>query len=132
MPYGFLARVFGVLGKHALPVDLVATSHSSTAFTLDDSEDIEAVQAELSEFAEVEVTRKLATVTVVGHGLMEQPGTNALVFWAVERVAVHLISQASDVSLSFLVDEPEAADLVRKLHLTLIEFREEEVRRWIE
>ena len=32
LPYGFLARVFDILARHQLPVDLVATSHSSTAF----------------------------------------------------------------------------------------------------
>ncbi|MEE8146250.1 MAG: aspartate kinase, partial [Longimicrobiales bacterium] len=35
MAHGFLARVFAVLGAHQVPVDLVATSHSSTAFTID-------------------------------------------------------------------------------------------------
>jgi aspartate kinase len=121
LPYGFLARVFGVLAEHGLAVDLVATSHSSTAFTIDKNEEVGAVADALSEFAEVEVCDGLATVTVVGHGLMEEPGTNALVFWEVNRTPVHLISQASDVSLSFLVDDAAAADLVRRLHTALIE-----------
>jgi aspartate kinase len=121
LPYGFLARVFGVLAEHGLAVDLVATSHSSTAFTIDKNEEVGAVADALSEFAEVEVFDGLATVTVVGHGLMEEPGTNALVFWEVNRTPVHLISQASDVSLSFLVDDAAAADLVRRLHTALIE-----------
>jgi aspartate kinase len=121
LPYGFLARVFGVLARHGLPVDLVATSHSSTAFTIDRNEEVGVVAHELSDFAEVEVYDGLATVTVVGHGLMEEPGTNALVFWEVNRTPVHLISQASDVSLSFLVDEEAAPDLVRRLHTALIE-----------
>jgi aspartokinase len=84
--------------------------------------------AELSAFSDVEIGRGLATITVVGQGLMEQPGIDALVFWAVERTAVHLISQASDVSLSFLVSEKDAPDLVRKLHLTLIELRDADAR----
>ena len=46
----------------------------------------------------------------------------------VSRTQVHLISQASDVSLSFLVDEDRAADLVRRLHTSLIELRDEEGR----
>lgn len=123
LPYGFLANVFGVLSAHRTPVDLVATSHSSTAFTVDESEQLDAVVKDLSEFAEVEVRRGLATVTVVGHGLMQEPGMEALVFWAVEKTPVHLISQASDVSLSFLVDQEHAADVVRRLHTSLIELR---------
>ncbi|MFP3948234.1 MAG: aspartate kinase [Longimicrobiales bacterium] len=131
LPYGFLARVFDVLARHHLPVDLVATSHSSTAFTIDVSQNLEVVREELSDFAEVEILSGLATVTVVGRGLMAEPGTDALVFGAVKRTPVHLISQASDVSLSFVVDQTEAPALVRRLHLTLIEFRDEEKRAWI-
>ena len=125
MPYGFLARVFEILARHRLPVDLVATSHTSTAFTLDATAEIAEVTRELEAFADVEAHTGLATLTVVGHGLLEEPGINGLIFWAVERTPVRLISQASDVSLSFVVREADAPALVRRLHLTLIELREE-------
>jgi aspartate kinase len=121
LPYGFLARVFGSLARHRLPVDLVATSHSSTAFTLhrDEAEpggDLAPVVEELGDFAEVEVIPGLATVTVVGHGLLEEPGIDALVFETVGTTPIHLISQASDVSLSLVVDDARAPELVRRLH----------------
>ena len=131
LAYGFLARVFGVLGRHGVPVDLVATS-SSTAFTVDCDEDLSAVRRALSVFADVDVLKDVATVTVVGRGMLREPGMDALVFWAVEKTPVYLISQASDVSISFVVDEAEAPELVRRLHLSLIELkegaREEEAR----
>jgi len=69
--------------------------------------------------------KDVATVTVVGRGLLREPGMDALVFWAVEKTPVYLISQASDVSISFVVDEAEAPELVRRLHLSLIELRGE-------
>ena len=121
--HGFLARVFAVLGAHQVPVDLVATSHSSTAFTIDREEDLTAVRDELSRFAEVEIIPDLATITVVGHGLLSEPGMEALAFLAVGKTSVHLISQASDVSLSFVVSEEDAPETVRRLHLSLIELR---------
>ena len=123
MAYGFLARVFAVLASHRVPVDLVATSHSSTAFTVDRNQELTEVRRALSVFSEVEVIEDVATVTVVGRGLLREPGLDALVFWAVEKTPVYLISQASDVSISFVVDEVEAPELVRKLHLSLIELR---------
>ncbi len=129
LPYGFLARVFEILARFRLEVDLVATSHSSTAFTIDEAAELEEVARELSVFSDVDVRRDLVTVTVVGRGLLAEPGMDALVFWAVERAPVHLISQASDVSLSFVVDAADAPDLVRRLHLTLIELREAPTRR---
>jgi aspartate kinase len=124
LAYGFLARVFGVLGRHGVPVDLVATSHSSTAFTVDYDEDLSAVRGALSVFSDVDVLRDVATVTVVGRGMLREPGMDALVFWAVEKTPVYLISQASDVSISFVVDEAEAPELVRRLHRSLIELKE--------
>ena len=124
LAYGFLARVFGVLGRHGVPVDLVATSHSSTAFTVDRDEDLSAVRRALSVFSEVDVLKDVTTVTVVGRGMLREPGMDALVFWAVEKTPVYLISQASDVSISFVVDEAEAPELVRRLHLSLIELKE--------
>jgi len=124
LAYGFLARVFGVLGRHGVPVDLVATSHSSIAFTVDFDEDLSAVRRALSVVSEVGVLKDVATVTVVGRGMLREPGMDALVFWAVEKTLVYLISQASDVSISFVVDEDEAPELVRRLHLSLIELKE--------
>ena len=120
LPYGFLAQVFDVLARHRLPVDLVATSHSSTAFTIDENEEVGRVSLELGEIAEVEVVRHLATVTVVGHGLMDEPGVNGRVFEAVGSTPVHLISQASDVSVSFLVAESDAEAVVQRVHRQLI------------
>lgn len=121
MPYGFLARVFDVLSRHRLPVDLVATSHTRTAFTLDEAEDLGATERELSAFADVSILTGLATVTLVGRGLMSEPGINARVFEAVGTTPVHLVSQASDVTLSLVVEGEHAPELVRRLHAHLIE-----------
>lgn len=121
IPYGFLARVFEVLTRHKLPVDLVATSHTSTAFTLDAHAEIERAAEDLRLFADVSVRSDLATVTVVGHGLLDEPGVGARVFRVVGSTPVHLVSQASNVSLSFVVDGGDAPALVRRLHRALVE-----------
>lgn len=116
MAAGFLARVFEVLARHRLPVDLVSTSHTSTALTLDGAEDVREVVEELEAFAEVEVLSGLATVSVVGRGLLERPGIVSGVFTALGVTPVLLISQASDVSLSLVVDQAHARDVVTRLH----------------
>ncbi len=121
MAFGFLARVFDVLARHRLPVDLVATSHTSTAFTIDEDHSLDEVEEELEPFAEVEVVPNLATVSVIGQGLLQQPGIAARVFAALGETPVLLISQASDVSLSLLVAASQAPSVVRRLHADLIE-----------
>lgn len=123
MPYGFLARVFEVLTRHKLPVDLVATSHTSTAFTLDAGADVDRAAGELEVFADVTVRADLATVSVVGYGLLDEPGIVGRVFAVVGSTPVHLVSQASDVSLSFVVGEADAPALVERLHAELVEPR---------
>ena len=123
MEYGFLASVFGRLAEHRTPVDLVATSHTSTSFTVHTDTELAPVAEALGEVAEVEIRRGLSTVTVVGRGLLQEPGFAARVFQTVAFTPVHLISQATDSSLSFLVDDAEAEELVRRLHLVLIEGR---------
>ena len=128
LPYGFLARVFEIMTRHEIVVDLVATSHTSTSFTVDEGERIEAVARELDEVADVQVTSGLATVTVVGNGLLREPGFDARVFRTVGFTPVHLISQASDVSLSFVVDAAEAPRVVARLHADLVEGRIEPPR----
>ncbi|NIP77703.1 MAG: aspartate kinase [Gemmatimonadetes bacterium] len=121
MAYGFLARVFEVLARHRLPVDLVATSHTSTAFTIDAGAGVGPVEEELAGFAEVEIVPDLATVSVVGHGLLQEPDIAARVFSTLGDTPVRLISQASDVCLSFLVGAEAAPEVVRRLHAALIE-----------
>lgn len=121
MAYGFLARVFEILASHRLPVDLVATSHTSTAFTIDETGGLEAARQELTRIAEVELVRDLTTLTVIGQGLLQEPGITARVFSALGDTPVHLISQASDVSLSFLLEKDAASGAVRRLHRELIE-----------
>jgi aspartate kinase len=121
MAYGFLSRVFDALARHRVPVDLVATSHTSTAFTVDRSAELDAVRRSLEEFAEVEVVDRLATVSAIGRGLLEAPGVAGQIFAVLGDVPIQLISQATDTSLSFLVAEAEAPGIVARLHETLIE-----------
>ena len=121
MAYGFLSRVFQVLARHGVPVDLVATSHTSTAFTVDRGEELGAVEEALRDVAEVKVVDGLGTVSAIGRGLLETPGVTGEIFRVLASTPVHLISQASDTSLSFLVSEAEGPEVVRRLHETLVE-----------
>lgn len=121
MAYGFLSRVFEVLTRHRVPVDLVATSHTSTAFTVDRSERLRAVRASLEEFAEVEILDGLGTVSTIGRGLLDAPGVVGRIFQELGTTPIHLISQATGTSLSFLVAEADGPELVRRLHRSLIE-----------
>lgn len=140
MAHGFLARVFDVLARLAVPVDMVATSHTSTAFTVDGTESLDDLTEELERVAEVEVLEDMATVTVVGRSAGWPAGEAAALSGGLdaarlgeaqaappptltpsEREQVRLISRAGDVSLSLVVPEDAAPGLVRRLHRALVE-----------
>lgn len=120
MVHGFLARVFRILARHRVPVDLVATSHTSTAFTVDREDEFSPALPALEQLAEVEVHRHLATVTVVGRGLLEQPGMSGRILESLGPIPILLLSQASDVSLHLVVEGGQAREVVRRIHDTFV------------
>jgi len=127
--YGFLAKIFEILSKHKISVDLVTTSEVSVALTLDS--DISApgnqkitdrVLEELRQFCEVEISRNLSLIALVGNNLDATAGLSGPVFGSLEEINVRLICHgASSHNLCFLVSEKEAENVIKKLHKRFIE-----------
>ncbi len=117
LAHGYAARVFGVFEAHGVPVDVIATSEVSISTTVDEKAPIEAIVRDLSKFAEVQVLRHLAVVSVVGKGLRTTPGVAARIFSALGDVNAVMISQgASDTNVTFVVSADQAANALRRLH----------------
>jgi aspartate kinase len=117
MAYGFVARVFEVFARHKTPVDLIATSEVSISLTVDDPERLPGIEAELAQLGEVDVLRGMAIVSVVGRGFVRQAGLAAAIFQSLKHVNVVMISfGASDVNVSFVVNQDKAETAVRLLH----------------
>ncbi|HEV2147236.1 MAG TPA: aspartate kinase, partial [Longimicrobiaceae bacterium] len=115
--YGFLRALFEVFDRHRTPVDVVTTSEVSVSLSLDRTDELDAIVAELATLGEVQVEGGNAIVCVVGAGLRSTSGVAGRVFEAVGDINVGLISQgASSVNLTFVVEEGRAAEAVRRLH----------------
>lgn len=122
MAHGYAARVFSVFERHAVAVDVIATSEVSISITVDGGAPIDALVRDLSEFAEVSVLCDLAVVSVVGRRLRTTAGVAARVFAALGDINVVLISQgASETNLTFVVQAPDAPAALRRLHRVLFE-----------
>jgi aspartate kinase len=122
MAYGFVARVFEVFDKHRTAVDLIATSEVSISLTVDDTERLAAIEADLAPLGEVQVLRGMAIVSLVGQGFVRQSGLAARLFGALRDINVVMISfGASDVNLSFVVAQDRAESAVRRLHREFFE-----------
>ena len=117
MAHGFLARIFRVFDAHRTSVDLVSTSEVSVSLTVDDERSLDAIVAELSTFARVEVERDLAVVCLVGDGMRDRSGIVEEVFHALRGVPVRMITQgASAINLSLVVRAADLEPAVRALH----------------
>lgn len=122
---GFLARVFEVLGRHGIPVDVVSTSEVNVSFTVDVSDEgLRPAVDELSKVARVTVMAGRSIICLVGEGLKETPGVAALIFRVVgdAGVNVEMISQgASGINITFVVRDEDCELTVRALHARMFE-----------
>ena len=123
---GFLAKVFAILAKHELSVDLITTSEISVALTFDNPTGSTqalitgAVVQELEQLCEVTVEHGLSLVAVIGNKLDSTSGIGRRIFKNIDDVNVRMICHgASSNNLCFLVDEVDANKVVEKLHDTL-------------
>lgn len=123
---GFLADVFACFKARGLSVDLVSTSEMNVTVSLDgsantlDARTLDALLQDLSKYCRARVIPGCAAVSLVGRrirALLHQLGPVLSVF---EEQKIHLVSQAaSDLNLTFVVDEDQAERLVRSLHALL-------------
>jgi len=123
---GFLAKVFAILAKHELSVDLITTSEISVALTFDNPSGstqallTSTVLQELEQFCDVSVEDGLSLVAVIGNDLDSAKGIGQSIFQTINDTNIRLICHgASANNLCFLVAEQDANNVVEKLHREL-------------
>jgi aspartate kinase len=116
---GFLARIFAVLGRHDIDVDMLATSEVSVSATTGDEKGVAKAVEELSPEFEVAVERGMSVICAVGDGIQSTPGVSGDVFMSMKTagVNVRMISQgASKNNVAFVVADADVEKAVRALH----------------
>jgi len=117
MTHGYMKEIFTIFDKYHCPVDMVSTSEVSVSLTVDSNEKLPAIAAELSQLADVKYEGRKALVCLVGEDIRGQNGMAAQVFNAIRHINVRMISQgASEINMSFMIDEDDADEAVRSLH----------------
>jgi diaminopimelate decarboxylase/aspartate kinase len=127
---GFLADAFASFKNNGLSVDLVATSEANVTVSLDpmanalDPSTVKTLLRDLNEFCDAREIGPCAVVSLVGRNIrsiLDELGPALEVF---EEQHIYMLSQAaSDLNLTFVVDEDQAGRLVRKLHSQLFSKR---------
>jgi diaminopimelate decarboxylase/aspartate kinase len=124
---GFLTEAFKCFSDLGLSIDLVSSSESNVTVTLDpsansmDARMMERLQHNLERLCRVRILPDVAVVSLVGQkirAMLHEIGPALEVF---QENRIHLLSQAaSDLNLSFVVDDDQAHKLVKNLHHLLI------------
>ncbi len=124
---GLMARIFSVLERRRISVDVIATSVASVSLTMDHNDHLEEIAQELSAIGEASIETNKAIVCAVG-GSVNAAGFAGRMFSilgdAGVAISVEMISQAAGgVSITFVVDEKDAEQAVKTLHKEYIEHR---------
>ncbi|WP_433975343.1 lysine-sensitive aspartokinase 3 [Tunturiibacter lichenicola] len=117
MSHGYLKAVFDVFDKYKCAIDMVSTSEVSISLTVDSNQQLPEICAELGKIADVKLEGHKALVCLVGEDIRGHNGIAGQVFGAISHINVRMISQgASEINMSFMIDEEDVEDAVRSLH----------------
>jgi aspartate kinase len=117
MSHGYLKAVFDVFDKYKCVIDMVSTSEVSISLSVDSNERLPEICEELSKIADVKMEGHKALICMVGEDIRGHNGIAGQVFTAVSHVNLRMISQgASEINMSFMIDEEDVEEAVRSLH----------------
>ena len=124
---GIAYKVFSLLAKKGVNVDIILQSigrdeTKDISFTISKS-DLEVAKAVLEEHREVigfdhmTISDRVAKVSIVGAGMVNNPGVAATMFEALYNggINIHMIS-TSEIKVSVLVDTADADRAVQVIH----------------
>ncbi len=120
---GFLARAFTAFARHGISIDAVSTSETNVTVSLDPAANslepavLDPLLHDLAAFCEPRLIAPTASLSLVGRGIRAILHELGPVLEAFEELKVYLMTQsASDLNLTFLVDEEPSERLIRQLH----------------
>lgn len=116
--YGFLAKVFQIFADLKISVDVIATSEVSISLTLENQENISALQRQLEEIATIRVQYAKTIISLIGRALhSSRILERSLRMLSQHGIEVQMISHgASNVNTSLVVNDDDAKISVHRLH----------------
>jgi len=145
--HGFFAKVFSILDKRQLSVDLISTSEVHVSMAIHSAnlsdEELQKAKAELEECGEVSILNEMAILSLVGADMKNMIGIAGRMFSTLgeNNVNIEMISQgksplsyrldatnwragASEINISCVIDAYEATRAMNILHTNLFTFLE--------
>jgi aspartate kinase len=119
---GLAHEIFRVLEQHGCTPDIASISDTSVTVAVDKKDVVPLVCNGLGPRVQVHAENSKALISLVAENIRSISGLTGRVFAALDGLDVRLISQgASRWSFSFVVEEKDAAEAVRRLHVALLE-----------
>ncbi|GAB3932672.1 aspartate kinase [Larkinella terrae] len=116
--YGFLRRIFEVFEKYKTPVDLIATSEVSVSVTIDKTDNLPELMAELRTFCDLEEPDYDQTIVcIVGNFSADHAGIALQVLKALEGIPIRMISYGgTEHNISLLMHGRYKAEALNALN----------------
>ena len=112
-----LETVFSSFDRHSSSVEVMATSLGRISLLVASTAPLPKIAAELQGLAKVQWEDHRALVCIVGENIRRQPEVASQAFAAVSGMKIRALFQgASDRTISFLVEDSEVEESVRRLH----------------
>jgi len=128
---GVIAEVAACFARHGLSIDSISSSQTRMTVSLDpsanslDEETLSGLLADLRRCSDPQIISGVASVSVVGAHLQRVLPALPSLLDALEGHRIYLLAHAAnDHSLTFVIDEEEADDVVRMLHRDLLRSRD--------
>lgn len=121
---GFLAKVFDVLAREKIDIDMISTSEISVSMTCPGVSNLNNAVKALEPHGRVSVVSEKSIICIVGKNVKAKPGLGARIFTALRDadVNVEMISQgANKINISLLVDDNDIPKAIPALHSALFE-----------
>ncbi|WP_027085074.1 aspartate kinase [Cohnella panacarvi] len=124
---GVLARMFGALAGNGIDVDIIVQSgvqggKADFSFTVSNADRAKAIDVLASikssvPYREVSYEEGLVKVSIVGAGMVSNPGVAATMFEAISSVGVSIkMVSTSEIKVSCVIAADKVQDVVRALH----------------
>ena len=111
MAYGFMGRLFNILRKYHIVIDLIATSEVNVSLTIENKELPASLLKDLAEIGKVTLQKNMSIISVVGKGLKKQMGASGKIFSTLGKAGINIeiISQgSSEINISCVIRSQDA------------------------
>ncbi|KAI0999509.1 Aspartate kinase [Podosphaera aphanis] len=130
--HNFYAKVFSILDKHRVCVDLISTSEVHVSMAIHSAslcqDNMQLVKTELEACGEVSILNKMVILSLIGADMRNMIGVAGKMFSSLgdNNINIEMISQgASEINISCVIDAYEATRAMNILHTNLFTFLEQ-------